>query len=336
MLGYGNKPLGIYGWTPEEQISNELQYFEGRDILPRRDIPNPEEIALRDIQKKGDKSPLVLSNLPKKARDLAIKSFGKPDNTTYEFLDGEIGEMTQQEKGYLTEAKDDKERKKREEIVRKIGEGKVNPKTGRKQYLIPIAVAAGAMIIGGVAKMVSGGAKRKAQRSAMRAEQAEIQQNIDATKQDFTGAKTMAGQEVQAQGRMDAITQKGQFDTFVSEAAKSVVPEGDYVKKQKGLQTGVGKENELIVEDAMKTSANTQTDIQMATVDQQNANNARSMDELQTTSDRILESLKRGKGQVGKQIKASKSNLNIFTDALSGSSQGLSLAANVYGGGGIG
>jgi hypothetical protein len=305
--------------NPEEKAPGVPKSSGGAGQLKRHWSEYPEETILKDI--------------PKKARDLAIKSFGKPDNTTYEFLDGEIGEMTQEEKSYLTEAKDDKERKKREGIVRKIGAGTINPKTGRKQYPIPLMIAAGAMIIGAVAKGISGSKKRKAQRAAMRAEQAETQANIDATKKDFVQGKIMAGQEVQAQGRLGAIEQKGAFDAFVTDAQKSVIPEGDFVKKQKGLQTGVAKQQNLLVADAMKTSANTASDMQMATTDQQNVNNARAMGELQTTNDRILASLKRSKGAIGKQIAGTKGLVNVFTDALGGASQGLGMAANIYGGG---
>ena len=313
-------------WSPEEQIYNELKHFDGKDIMPNRDVPSPEEGILKDINKGNSKQ-------SKEARDLAIKAFGNPDNTTYEFQDGEVGEMTQQEKSYLTESKDDKERKKRENVVRSIGSGEENPKTGRKKYIIPLAVAAGAMIIGGAAKMIGGHSKRKAQRSAMRAEQKEIQENIDQTKTDFTGAKKMAGREFQAQQTMDSITQKGTFDAFVADAAKSVVPEGDYVKKQKGLQTGVGAEANAVEDESMSSTANTQSEIQIATANQQTANNSRAMDEMQTSSDRILESLKRGKKQIGKQIAGTKGMLNVFTDALGGASQGLSTAASIYGGG---
>jgi len=347
-------------WSPEEQIYNELKHFDGKDIMPNRDVPSPEEGILNEIKEQGitsqdpslqkhymgpidDIAQYSARNNPKtekailrqseEARNLAIKAFGSPDNTIWEFQDGEVGEMTQQEKGYLEESKDDKERKKRENVVRSIGSGEKNPKTGRKKYIIPLAVAAGAMIIGGAAKMIGGHSKRKAQRSAMRAEQKEMQENIDQTKTDFTGAKKMAGQEFQAQQTMDSITQRGTFDAFVADAAKSVVPEGDYVKKQKGLQTGVGAEANAVVDESMSSTANTQSEIQIATANQQTANNSRAMDEMQTSSDRILESLKRGKNQIGKQIAGTKGMLNVFTDALGGASQGLSTAASLYGGG---
>ena len=42
---------GAYTWTPEDAIATELEIFKGRDIMPRRDIPSPEELVFQEILK---------------------------------------------------------------------------------------------------------------------------------------------------------------------------------------------------------------------------------------------------------------------------------------------
>ena len=270
----------------------------------------------------------------KEARNLALKAFGKPDSRTWKFRDGEVGEMTTQERDYLLAYKNDKDRKRREEVVRTIGEGKINPKTGRKMYPIPLAVIAGAAIVGGAAKAISGAKKRKDQRAAMRAEKQQIKEQIRNVKADFTKAKTIAGQEVQSRAQMDAIKERGAFDSFVAEASKSIVPEGAFIKKQKGLQTGQGAMMEESITSALDSSAMQQANISVAQRTQQDAETARTMDELQTTADRTIESLRRGKQAIDRNIQNTRGLTNVFTDVLGGASQGVSMVSNVYGTGG--
>ena len=369
MVQYSGDRLKTYAWSPEHQIANELQYFEGKDILPRRVIPSPEEIAKKDVMKEhpdykalakkqkrekkwfGTSKISLQSQLEKQAKKLALTDkiplpqelsgqhgglydiTDNPDEYLYHFSDGEIGEINVDEYHYLHNAKGKGDREKREKMVRTVGAGVVNPKTGRKQYFIittGLLLAAG---IGAAAKVVGGAIKRHQEKKAHLVEKKQINEKIAEVGAEKVKAGVQAGRSVQDIQQYNKLRKQSEFDSFTAEAEKAIVPQGAYVKKQKGLQTGAGEQAEDTVMAELNKQAKFKDESSVMVQNQTQAKNVQTMDEIKTSTDKIIASLRRGEEVVNNRIKQTGHWTNYAGDAVSGASMGVNLYSGMGGGG---
>lgn len=374
---------GAYTWTPEDAIATELDIFKGRDIMPRRDIPSPEELVFQEILKNNpeykelvkkkakenrwfgryrskidlekdlkkreedikesvapmQKKPIgkTLSKLSKlsvkqaqEAKEIAMESAGKPDTHIYQSKSGEEWEVNQAEYDYLMQT--DRPSREREEVIKTIGAGTISKKTGRRRFFIisgtALAVIAG---VGAVAGVASGMSKRKKQRDALKTQKEGLGEQIAEVRAEKKKYGRQMGQDVQSIAAYNKARKAAEFDEFLASAEKNIVPQGAVVDRQKGLQTGVAGQQEEIVTSALDKTAATKNTLSVMAQDESAKKVARGFDELKSSSDKIVASLRRGQDAVQTQIDSTKGFMNYFTDAVGGASSFLNIASSLGG-----
>lgn len=262
--------------------------------------------------------------LNNEAFKLAKKAKGLPDEYEYKASNGEIWLVNDKEDEFLNDS--DKEntltKTQREEVVTKIGSGKIDSQGRRRMFVITAGVLLAGAAIGAVAKGVTGYLSRRKQRKALEKSQASIDKLVDkAEYREKEGYRTVAS-ETQDARKYAELQKTSEFESFAEGVNASIKTEGEYVKGQKGLKTGAGAKAE---ETAMTAAGEAATmKDKMSVMAQANMDKATkdSYSSIKTKTDDIITNLKAGKQNIQQQIDATKGIHHYIDDGLEGAAMG--------------